>query len=411
MIIHTGKALTRRDETRLKRYAESIIVKDAGSPERLLDETSLFLHRPESALPLENRRMLEQLHQADEVLQGKKVLIVDDDVRNVFALTSALEARGMTVVFAENGREGIARLEENPDTDLVLMDIMMPEMDGYETTQAIREMPEHARAADHLADGEGDEGRPREERGRGRVRLHHQAGGHGAADVADARVAVPVTVDGDAEREAIEIDLLLEAVHRRYAYDFRGYQPASLRRRLWHRVHGERVETISGLQERILHDPEAMDRLLRDLSINVTEMFRDPSFHRALRAKVFPIMRTYPFIRIWNAGCSTGRGAVLDRDRAARGGPARALADLRDRHQRGGARTGARGTVPARAHAALHRELPPRRRRGRVLPLLHRARRRRVSSTRSWGATPSSRSTTSCPTGRSTSSTSSSAAT
>jgi signal transduction histidine kinase/CheY-like chemotaxis protein len=145
VIIHTGKALTRRDETRLKRYAESIIVKDAGSPERLLDETSLFLHRPESALPVENRRMLEQLHQADEVLQGKKVLIVDDDVRNVFALTSALEARGMAIVFAENGREGIARLQENPDTALVLMDIMMPEMDGYETTRAIRAMPEHAR--------------------------------------------------------------------------------------------------------------------------------------------------------------------------------------------------------------------------------------------------------------------------
>jgi len=145
VIIHTGKSLSRREETRLKRYAESIVVKDAGSPERLLDETALYLHRPQSALPAENRRMLEQLHHADEVLQGKKVLVVDDDVRNVFALTSALEARGMSVVFAENGREGIERLAENPDTNLVLMDIMMPEMDGYETTQAIRTMPEHAR--------------------------------------------------------------------------------------------------------------------------------------------------------------------------------------------------------------------------------------------------------------------------
>jgi len=145
VIIHTGKSLSRREETRLKRYAESIVVKDAGSPERLLDETALYLHRPQSALPAENRRMLEQLHHADEVLQGKKVLVVDDDVRNVFALTSALEARGMSVVFAENGREGIERLAENPDTNLVLMDIMMPEMDGYETTQAIRKMPEHAR--------------------------------------------------------------------------------------------------------------------------------------------------------------------------------------------------------------------------------------------------------------------------
>jgi HAMP domain-containing protein/signal transduction histidine kinase/CheY-like chemotaxis protein len=145
VIVHTGKALTRREETRLKRYAESIVVKDAGSPERLLDETALYLHRPEAALPPENRRMLEQLHHADEVLQGKKVLVVDDDVRNVFALTSALEARGMSVVFAENGREGIERLSENPDTNLVLMDIMMPEMDGYETTEAIRKMPQFAR--------------------------------------------------------------------------------------------------------------------------------------------------------------------------------------------------------------------------------------------------------------------------
>ncbi|HEV7884003.1 MAG TPA: protein-glutamate O-methyltransferase CheR [Solirubrobacteraceae bacterium] len=111
--------------------------------------------------------------------------------------------------------------------------------------------------------------------------------------------------DEDA-RERLEIDLLLEAIQRRYGYDFRGYAPASLRRRLWHRVYGERVATLSGLQERILHEPGCMDRLLRDLSINVTEMFRDPSFYRALRERVFPLLRTHPFIRIWNAGCSTG---------------------------------------------------------------------------------------------------------
>jgi CheY-like chemotaxis protein len=86
--------------------------------------------------------MLEQLHHADAVFAGKKVLIVDDDVRNVFALTSVFEARGMEVLFAENGRDGLASLEANPDVDLVLMDIMMPEMDGYETTRAVRERPE-----------------------------------------------------------------------------------------------------------------------------------------------------------------------------------------------------------------------------------------------------------------------------
>jgi len=117
--------------------------------------------------------------------------------------------------------------------------------------------------------------------------------------------APPTPAEEDA-RERIEIDLLLEAIQRRYGYDFRGYAIASLRRRLWHRVFGEGLATISGLQERILHEPASMDRLLRDLSINVTEMFRDPSFYRSLRTHVFPVLRTHPFIRVWNAGCSTG---------------------------------------------------------------------------------------------------------
>jgi CheY-like chemotaxis protein len=145
VIVYTGKALTRREETRLKRLADSIIVKDAASPERLLDETALHLHRPAAALPAEGRRMLEQLREAGAALRGRRVLIVDDDVRNVFALTSALEAHGMHVAFAENGREGLEALAADPDVDLVLMDVMMPEMDGYETMRAIREMPEHAR--------------------------------------------------------------------------------------------------------------------------------------------------------------------------------------------------------------------------------------------------------------------------
>src|SRR4051794_30841008 len=142
VIVHTGKDLTRREETRLKKYAEAIVVKDVRSPERLLDETALFLHRIEARLPSEKRKMLEQLHNADAVFEDKKVLIVDDDVRNVFALASVFEGRGMEVLFAENGREGLDALKKNPDVDLVLMDIMMPEMDGYETTRAVRELPE-----------------------------------------------------------------------------------------------------------------------------------------------------------------------------------------------------------------------------------------------------------------------------
>jgi CheY-like chemotaxis protein len=145
VIVYTGKELTRREETRLRRYAETIIVKDARSPERLLDETALFLHRVEAQMPASRRRMIEHLRDDDAVFQGKQVLIVDDDVRNVFALTSALERHGMTVVYAENGREGIETLEQNPDVDLILMDIMMPEMDGYATTEMIRTMPRFAR--------------------------------------------------------------------------------------------------------------------------------------------------------------------------------------------------------------------------------------------------------------------------
>jgi signal transduction histidine kinase/CheY-like chemotaxis protein len=145
VIVYTGQDLTRREETRLKKYAETIIVKDARSPERLLDETSLFLHRVEARLPQAKRRMLEQLHNVEEIFEGKKVLIVDDDVRNVFALTSVLEANGMEVIFAENGKDGIDTLRANPDVDLVLMDIMMPEMDGYQTMAAVREIPQFSR--------------------------------------------------------------------------------------------------------------------------------------------------------------------------------------------------------------------------------------------------------------------------
>lgn len=116
----------------------------------------------------------------------------------------------------------------------------------------------------------------------------------------------PSLVPTPEDLESVEIELLLEAVYRHYGYDFRNYARGSLRRRLWKRAHGEGVQTISGLQERVLHDPEVMQLLLMDLSVTVTAMFRDPTFYLALREKVIPVLRTYPFIRIWNAGCSTG---------------------------------------------------------------------------------------------------------
>jgi CheY-like chemotaxis protein/HAMP domain-containing protein/signal transduction histidine kinase len=142
IIVYTGKQLTGPEETRVKKYAETIIVKDVKSPERLLDETALFLHRVEAKMPETKRRMLEQLHDADAVIAGKHVLIVDDDVRNIFSLTSVLEDHGMDVRFAENGKDAIAALEQDPQVDVVLMDVMMPEMDGYETMRAIRAIPQ-----------------------------------------------------------------------------------------------------------------------------------------------------------------------------------------------------------------------------------------------------------------------------
>jgi chemotaxis protein methyltransferase CheR len=114
----------------------------------------------------------------------------------------------------------------------------------------------------------------------------------------------PLAYDADLER--LEVELLLEGVYRHYGFDFRSYAYASIRRRLWKRVDGEGLTSISGLQARILHDADAMERLLLDLSVNVTAMFRDPSFYKEFRERVVPLLRTYPFIRIWHAGCSTG---------------------------------------------------------------------------------------------------------
>lgn len=110
----------------------------------------------------------------------------------------------------------------------------------------------------------------------------------------------------DPELERIEIELLLEGIFRNYGFDFRSYAYASIRRRLWKRIEAEGLETVSALQARILHEPPMMEKLLLDLSINVTAMFRDPSFYKAFREHVIPILRTYPFIRLWHAGCATG---------------------------------------------------------------------------------------------------------
>ena len=143
VIVYTGRELTKKEETELKRMAEAIIIKDVRSPDRLLDETALFLHRVEANLPENKRQILEQLHESDPVLAGKKALIVDDDMRNIYALTSLLERHKMRVTYAESGAEGIDALLRTPEVDVVLMDVMMPEMDGYEAMRRIRAMDEY----------------------------------------------------------------------------------------------------------------------------------------------------------------------------------------------------------------------------------------------------------------------------
>jgi HAMP domain-containing protein/signal transduction histidine kinase/DNA-binding response OmpR family regulator len=138
IIVYSNKALTPEEELQLKRLAKTIIIKDVRSMERLLDETTLLLHRIEENLPEEKRLILNDLHKMHPLLEGKKVLIVDDDIRNIFAIASILEHYHVKVLYAENGRAGIEKLHNTEAVDLVLMDIMMPEMDGYETMRAIR---------------------------------------------------------------------------------------------------------------------------------------------------------------------------------------------------------------------------------------------------------------------------------
>ena len=138
VIVYTGRNLTRDEEAALLKYSRSIIIKGARSPERLLDEVTLFLHKVESDMPPERQKMLKSARSREKAFEGRKILVVDDDVRNVFALTSALEQKGALVEIARNGLEAIDKLQHDADIDLVLMDIMMPEMDGFTAMQEIR---------------------------------------------------------------------------------------------------------------------------------------------------------------------------------------------------------------------------------------------------------------------------------
>jgi CheY-like chemotaxis protein len=138
IVIYTGKELSSKEEAYLRRFSESIIIKGARSPERLLDEVNLFLHRVESLLPVEKRAMLTQLRSQSSSFENKTILLVDDDMRNVFALTHALEEKGLSVRIAKNGLEAVESVNQHDDIDLILMDIMMPKMNGFEAMERIR---------------------------------------------------------------------------------------------------------------------------------------------------------------------------------------------------------------------------------------------------------------------------------
>ena len=360
VIVYTGGTLTLEDEERLRRFSRSVIVKGARSPERLLDEVTLFLHQVESRLPPDSRGMLQAARERDERFEGRTILVVEDDVRNVFALTSVFEPRGAKVVIARNGRED-SSWSAQVRPDLVLMDIMMPEMDGLTAIRELRKRPEPrnlpiiALTAKAMRDD------------------HEECIAAGASDYMPKPLDVDKLClcrrygwpdDDIAPRQPIDRMSTSRSIccWRRST----GSTPttsatmprASLRRRVLDALAQFGVESVSLLQHGILRDPALVHRLLTQLTVPVSDLFRDPGYFVALRERGSAAARHLPVHQGLGRRLQHGRRGVLAGHPARGSAAARPHADLCHRHQSGSAAHGRGGRVRHGSRAGVHSQLP-----------------------------------------------------
>ena len=190
IIIFTGKSFSRTEEQRIKQYADSIVIKTAHSYQRILDEVSLFLHIMDQQQKNKPTNGLERLGSLDEVLKNKTVLLADDDVRNIFSLTKILEQHKMKIIPAIDGKEALEKMNAHPDVDIVLMDMMMPEMDGFESIRKIRQTPAFQKYSDHCDYSKSNDGRPGKMHTGRSIRLYFKTCRYGSTDFPAAHLVI-----------------------------------------------------------------------------------------------------------------------------------------------------------------------------------------------------------------------------